>query len=124
MLACSKRGKLLRWFGEQEKSHMRFLPTSKEDEITNIKCVVVFFEILKNTGLISIKYTQIQSGVDGKVREKCMVYLVEGNKHKWLHLIGEGFTYVRLKSFVNTMDNSLYSLEDDYEMLSVMSEAL
>ena len=53
-----------------------------------------------------------------------MVKLVEGNNHKWLYLIGDGLAHVFLKLFVDTINNSLYSFKDDYEMQSVMSEAL
>ena len=86
------------------------MPTPKEDETTNIRCAVVFFEILLNTGLISIKYTKIQSGVDVKVRENYVVKLVEGNKHKWIYLIGDGLTHVCLKLFVDIINDYLYSL--------------
>ena len=53
-----------------------------------------------------------------------VVKVVEGNKHKLVYLIGDGLTHVRLKSFVDTINNSLYSFEDYYEMISVMSEAI
>ena len=102
---------------------MCFLPTSKEDETTNIGCAIVFFEILQNAGLITISHKK-SMGFDGKEKEKLVVKLFDGNKHKWVYLIGDGLTHVRLKSFVNTINDSLYSFEDDYEMRSVMSEAL
>ena len=35
-----------RWFGENDKVHMCFRPTSKEYETAKIGCLVVFFEIL------------------------------------------------------------------------------
>ena len=53
-----------------------------------------------------------------------IVKLVKGNKHKWVYLIRDGFTHVRLESFMDTINDLLYSFEDDYDMISVMSEAL
>lgn len=60
----------------------------------------------------------------GKEKQKIVVELVEGNNHKWVYLIGDCFTHVHLKLFVNTINNLLYSFEDDYEMKSVMPKAL
>ena len=34
-----------RWFGVKSKVQMCFLPTSKEEETTNIGCAIVFFNI-------------------------------------------------------------------------------
>ena len=31
-----------------------FLPTYKEDDITNLECVVVFLEIIENVGIIEL----------------------------------------------------------------------
>ena len=102
---------------------MCFLPTSKEDETTNIGCAIVFFEILQNAGLITISHNKTK-GMDGKENDKLVVKLVDENKHKWVYLIGDGLTHVCLKLFVNTINDSLYSFEDDYKMRLVMSEAL
>ena len=66
----------------------------------------------------------MQSGVDGKEKENVMTKLVEGNKNKWLYLIGDGLTHVHLKLFVDTINDSLYSFKDDYEIRYIMSEAL
>ena len=41
-----------------------------------------------------------------------------------MYPIGDKLTHVRLKSFVNTINDSLYSFEDDHDMRSVMSKAL
>ena len=54
------------------------------------------------------------------MRESIVDKLVEGNIHKCLYLLGDGLTHVRLKLFVDTISNSLYSFEDDYEIRSVM----
>ena len=45
-------------------------------------------------------------------------------KHKWVYLIGDGLTHVRLKYFVNVLNDSLYSYREDYEMRHVLSGAL
>ena len=74
--------------------------------------------------MISITHTKFKSVLDGKEKEKMVAKLVEGNKHKWVYLIGDGLTHVRLKLFMDTINGSLYSFKDDYEMISVMSEAL
>ena len=107
-----------RWFNEKNKVKIYFLPTFKEDETTNIGCATMFFEILQNDGIISITNTKYTTKVDGKDQDqdKLVVKLVENAKHKWLYLIGDGLTHVRLKSFVDTINDILYSFEDDYEM--------
>ena len=60
----------------------------------------------------------------GKKKKKLIVTTVSGASDKWVYLIGDGLTHVRLKSFVNTIKNSLYVFEDDYEMRRVLSFAL
>ena len=50
--------------------------------------------------------------------------MVDEANHKWLYLIGEGLTHVRLKLFVNVINDSLYSHKEDYEMQHVLSSAL
>ena len=99
-----------------------FLPTSKEDETTNLGCAVVFLEILKNTGLIDI--TRKKTLINNEERERLCVSLVDESKHKWLYLIGDGLTHVRLKSFVNVITDSLYSYKEDYEIWRVLLRAL
>ena len=59
------------WFGEKNKVSICFLPTSKEDETTNIGCATVFIEILENAGLIKIKHKKIKIG--GEDKEKLVV---------------------------------------------------
>ena len=110
------------WFGEKNKVKIYFLPTSKEDETTNIGCATVFIEILENAGLIHIE--RKKSMIRGVEITKLVVTIVAESSHKWLYLIGDGLTHVRLKSFVNVINDSLYSFEDYYEMRRVLSLAL
>ena len=110
------------WFGDKDKVEICFLPTSKEDETTNLGCATVFLEILENAGLINIERRPFET--NGVKSEKLQVTTIAGASHKWLYLIGDGLTHVRLKSFVNAINESLYSFEDDYEMRRVLSLAL
>ena len=68
---------------------------SKEDETTNLSCVTVLLEILKNAGIIAINRQNIT--IDGDVKEKLVIETVAGAIHKWVYLIGDGLTHVRLK---------------------------
>ena len=82
----------------------------------------MFIEILENTGLINIKRKITKIG--GEDKEKLVVTTLADSGHKWLYLIGDELTHVRLKSFVNVINDSLYSFEDDYEMRQVLYLAL
>ena len=84
-----------------------FLPTSKEDETTNLGCAVVFLEILENAGLIDT--TRKKTTINNEEKERLCVSAVDEAKHKWLYLIGDGLTHVQLKLFVNMINDSLYS---------------
>ena len=98
------------------------LPTSKEDETTNLGCATVFLEILENAGVINIQRKKIEIGGEEKV--KLIVTIVAGASHTWVYLIGDGLPHVRLKPFIHTINDSLYTFEDDYEMRRVLSLAL
>ena len=50
-----QKKEVIKWFGDKPKVEICFLPTSKEDETTNLGCATVFLEILENAGLINIK---------------------------------------------------------------------
>ena len=54
-------------------------------------------------------------------KERLCVSSVPESKNKWLYLIGDGSTHVRLKYFIIMINNSLYSYKDGYEMRSVLS---
>ena len=110
------------WFGDKLKVDICFLPTSNEDETTNLGCTTVFLEILENAGLINIQRRKIVIG--GEEKEKLVVTTVTEASSKWLYLIGDGLTHVKLKSSVNVINESLYSFEDDNEMRRVLSLAL
>ena len=110
------------WFGNKNKVQICFLPTSKEDETTNLGCATVFLEILENAGIININ--RKKTTINGEVKEKLVVDTVAGACKKWVYLIGDGLTHVRLKSFVTAINDSLYSFEDDYHMRRVLSPAL
>ena len=58
------------WFNEKDKVKICFLPTSKEDETTNIGCATVFFEILQNAGLISIHIPNTERKLMVKIKIK------------------------------------------------------
>ena len=47
----------------RRKVKICFLPTSKEDDTTNLGCDVVFLEILENAGLVEISRKTIVVGV-------------------------------------------------------------
>ena len=119
---CIQKQEVKQWFGDRNKLQICFLPTSKEDETTNLGCATVFLEILENAGLIRIQRQKFSIG--GEEKEKLVVETVIGASEKWVYLIGDGLTHVRLKSFVNTINDSLYSFEDDYETRRVLSLAL
>ena len=61
---------------------------------------------------------------DVKEKEKLVIKLIDIHKHKWVYLIGDGIMHICLKSVVNTINDLLYLFEDNYEMRSIMSEAL
>ena len=48
----------------------------------------------------------------GEEEEKLVVTTVEEASNKWIYLIGDGLTHVRLKSFVNVINESLYFYKD------------
>ena len=62
--------------------------------------------------------------IEGEETERLCVSLVEVSKYKWVYLICNELTHVRLKSFVNVMNDSLYSYKEYYEMCRVLSDAL
>ena len=56
--------------------------------------------------------------------EKLVIKPIEDSVYKWMYLVGDSLTYVRIKSFVTTIKKSLFSFEDDYEVRYVLSNAL
>ena len=49
---------------------------------------------------------------------------MDESKNKWLYLIGYGLNHVRSKSFVNVINDLLYSYKEDYEICRFLSRAL
>ena len=77
---------------------------------------------MENAGVINIQRKKIVIG--GEEKEKLIVTTVAGASDKWVYLIGDRLTHVRLKSFVNAINDSLHTFEDNYEMRWVLSTAL
>ena len=102
------------WISKKDKLKLCFLPTSKEDETTNIGCATVFMEVLENAGLIVTK----------RINKKIIIKSHPTSKGKWLFLVGDGLTHVRLGTFIDSINQSLYSYADDYENRQVLSKAL
>ena len=69
------------WFVHKPKVEICFLPTSKEDETTNLGCATVFLEILENAGLINIQRKKMVRRT-GEEEEKLVVTTVEEASNK------------------------------------------
>ena len=89
-----QKKEVTQWFGDKNKVQICFLPTSKEDQTTNLGCATVFLKILENASLLNIQRKLIEIG--GEEKEKLMVTTVVGASDKWVYLIGDVLTHVRL----------------------------
>ena len=65
-----------------------------------------------------------KDGVNTNTATRLDVGLVPGDRHKLLYLVGNRLTRVQLKLFADTINASLYSFVDDYEMHSVIQNVL
>lgn len=77
----AQKKEVTQWFGGKNKVKICFLPTSKEDETTNLGCTTVFLEILENAGLI--KLDCIKFVISDEEREKIVVSTVAEANKKW-----------------------------------------
>ena len=115
------------WSGKINKVYLCFSPTFKKEKRKNLGCAVVFLEILQNADIIKIRKKVIMSNNDGvstNIATKLETDLVPCASHKWLYLFGDELNHVRLKSFVDTINDSLDYFVDDYNMRSVLSNLL
>ena len=75
----AQKKEVIRWFGDKNNVEICFVPTSKEDETTNLGCATVFLEILENAGLINIDRKKFV--ISGEEKEKIVVTtVVEASK--------------------------------------------
>ena len=85
-----------------------------EDETTTLGTGVVLLNILNLCGLI-----EVDKFVDGKYKIR------EGDvETKWLYLVGDGLTQVRLKSFIDSIQEDSLSFREFYKESVVLSKAL
>ena len=100
---------------EREKNNARLcpLPTMAEDETTTLGTGVVLLNILHLCGLI-----EVQKLVDGRSK------IIEGDTNsKWLYLVGDGLTQVRLKSFFDAIQQDSLSFRELYRESVVLARA-
>ena len=71
-----------------------------------------------------IDITSQKTVINNEEKERICVGSVDESKNKWMYLIRDGLTHVRLKSFENMINDALYPYKEDYQMRCVLSRAL
>ena len=104
------------WSGKKNNAQLCPLPTMAEDETTTLGTGVVLLNILHLCGLI-----EVDKLVDGrsKIREGSSEL-----KSKWLYLCGDGLTQVRLKSFIDAIQQDSLSFKELYRESVVFQKRL
>ena len=93
------------WSGEKSNVRTCPLPTMAEDETTTLGTGAVLLQIMDLCGLINVLSGQ---GVDQRS------ILQSSDLTKWLYLVGDGLTQVRLKSFMDVIHSDSVSFRDWY----------
>ncbi len=107
-----------KWRKDPPRATVLAPPVSPDDETTTRGAGKVILSILLLFGLLVPKdSTAIQGNVSA-------VALPADYQKRWLVLVGDGLSQMRLQAFKDMLDTSSYSFEKRYEMAQLLSKAL
>ena len=93
-------------------------PVSPEDETTNVGAGQNVVSLLLMRGILE---PSKRGGEDGDVSK---VRLADDYKSKWLMLVGDGLTQIRVKTFIELIQQSSFNFGDQHDTTEMIRKAL
>jgi hypothetical protein len=106
------------WRGCPSQTELLLPPVSPEDETTNIGAAKVVLSLLVLYGIL--EYTG-SDGVEGNLKS---VKLADGYEEKYLMLVGDGLSQIRVRTFTNLIDTHSYSYNEKREQTLMIQKAM
>ena len=106
------------WRGEATKTSLLMPPVSPEDETTNLGAAKVVLSLLVLFGILEL---QSNEGAEGNVRG---IRLADGYDKRYLMLVGDGLSQIRVRTFVEMIGDQCYDLGQEHESTVMIRKAL
>ena len=106
------------WRGCPSQTEILLPPVSPEDETTNIGAAKVVLSLLVLYGIL--QYTG-SDGVEGNLKS---IGLADGYEDRYLMLVGDGLSQIRVRTFTNLIDTHSYSYNEKREQTLMIQKAM